>query len=293
MIESMTGFGTGKSSRDGISVTVELRSVNSRFIELNSKIPKTLQVRENEIKEILRKELNRGKINIFLQLEKTSEDQISIIVDENAVKKYVGILNQLKDASGIKEEIRLDHLLKFSEIFKPIEVDDTTEKEWEVCKEAINQAIIQLKEMRKTEGETLSRDFFHRIKLMGDYVAKLKTASDAKVPEERKRLTEKVAEILGESKVNPDRIELEIVLLADKLDITEEIVRFNSHCDYFINALNNGTESVGRKLNFLIQEMNREVNTMGSKSNTSEVAHLVVGLKEELERVREQLQNIE
>lgn len=293
MIESMTGFGTGKSSRDGISVTVELRSVNSRFIELNSKIPKTLQIRENEIKEILRKELNRGKINIFLQLEKTSEDQISIIVDENAVKKYVGILKQLKEASGIQEEIKLDHLLKFSEIFKPVEVDDTTEKEWEVCKEAIGQAIIQLKEMRKTEGETLSRDFFHRIKLMSDYVAKLKVASDAKVPEERKRLTEKVAEILGESKVNPDRIELEIVLLADKLDITEEIVRFNSHCDYFINALNNGTESVGRKLNFLIQEMNREVNTMGSKSNTSEVAHLVVGLKEELERVREQLQNIE
>lgn len=171
-------------------------------------------------------------------------------------------------------------------------MDDSTETEWEISKEALDFAISQLKEMRENEGMTLAKDLEFRINLMIGYVAKLKELSDAKVPEERQKLKEKVAEILGESKVNQDRIELEIVLLADKWDITEEIVRFNSHVEYFLKALKD-EESVGRKLNFLVQEMNREVNTMGSKSNSTEIAHLVVSLKEELERIREQLQNIE
>lgn len=292
MIESMTGFGTGKVTKNGITATVELRSVNNRFVEMNSKLPKNLQFRENDLKEILRKELNRGKINVFLQIEKSSDDEIDIQVDENAVKNYLALLESVKEISGLKDDIRLDHLLKFGELFKSREVDDSTEMEWEISKEALDLAISQLKEMRKNEGITLAKDLEFRINLMIGYVTKLKELSNAKVPEERQKLKEKVAEILGESKVNQDRIELEIVLLADKWDITEEIVRFNSHVEYFLKALK-GEESVGRKLNFLVQEMNREVNTMGSKSNSSDIAHLVVSLKEELERIREQLQNIE
>lgn len=288
----MTGFGTGKSTKDGITAMVELRSVNNRFIELNSKLPKSLAARENDIKEILRKELNRGKINIFLQIEKNNNEEIAIQVDENAVKNYMGLLQTVKKTSGLTDEIKLDHLLKFGELFKSRDLDDSSELEWAVCKDAIDQAIVQLKDMRKNEGITLVKDLDYRIHLMTDYVTKLKVMSDAKVPEERQKLKDKVAELLGDSKVNPDRLELEIVLLADKLDITEEIVRFNSHVEYFLKALK-GEESVGRKLNFLVQEMNREVNTMGSKSNSAEIAHLVVSLKEELERIREQLQNIE
>lgn len=292
MIESMTGFGTGKVTKNGITATVELRSVNNRFVEMNSKLPKNLQFRENDLKEILRKELNRGKINVFLQIEKSIDDEIDIQVDENAVKNYLALLESVKQISGLKDDIQLDHLLKFGELFKSREVDDSTETEWEISKEALDFAISQLKEMRENEGMTLAKDLEFRINLMIGYVAKLKELSDAKVPEERQKLKEKVAEILGESKVNQDRIELEIVLLADKWDITEEIVRFNSHVEYFLKALKD-EESVGRKLNFLVQEMNREVNTMGSKSNSTEIAHLVVSLKEELERIREQLQNIE
>lgn len=292
MIESMTGFGSGKSTQKGITVTVEIRSVNNRFVELSAKLPKILQNREGDLKEIIRTELNRGKITVNIQLEKESIDSTPLMVDTIMAKRYTKLLQQLILETGIQDEVKLDHLLKFNDIFISSSDENTNELEWEVTKIALKQAITSLREMRKAEGEALSKDFAYRIQLMRQTAEQVKKLSEGRSELERKKLQEKIASIITDDKINPDRLELEIALLCERLDITEELVRLDNHLDFFINAINEPTSS-GRKLNFLVQEMNREVNTIGSKSNSSETAHLVVGLKEELERIREQLQNIE
>jgi len=292
MIESMTGFGAGTASKEGLTVSVELRSLNSRFVELNSRLPKSVQARENDIKEVLRKELQRGKINILVQVERDAEAEPGLMINEEAVRTYTALLTKVRDTAGLTDPIRLEHLLKFSDIFEAGEAADTDELEWQLTVDALNLAILQLKEMRKREGEVLARDLRERIRLIGSGCDTVKRLSDERIPQERARLTQKVADLLGEEKVNPDRLELEIVLIAERLDIAEEVTRLNSHLDYFIEALD-GKESVGRKLNFLVQEMNREINTIGSKSNSAEIARYVVQMKEELERIREQIQNLE
>lgn len=292
MIESMTGFGAGTASKEGLTVSVELRSLNSRFVELNSRLPKSVQARENDIKDVLRKELQRGKINILVQVERDAEAEPGLTINEEAVRSYTALLTKVRDTAGLTDPIRLDHLLKFSDIFEAGEATDTDELEWHLTVEALNLAILQLKEMRKREGEVLARDLRERIRLIGSGCETVKRLSDERIPQERARLTQKVADLLGEEKVNPDRLELEIVLIAERLDIAEEVTRLNSHLEYFIEALD-GKESVGRKLNFLVQEMNREINTIGSKSNSAEIARYVVQMKEELERIREQIQNLE
>lgn len=288
----MTGFGSGKSTQKGITVSVEIRSVNNRFVELSTKLPKILQNREGDLKEIIRTELNRGKITVNIQLEKESIDATPLMVDTVMAQRYTKLLQQLVVETGIQDEVKLDHLLKFNDIFISSSDENTNELEWEVTKIALKQAISSLRDMRKAEGEALSKDFIYRIQLMRQTADQVKKLSEGRSEIERKKLQEKIASIISDEKINPDRLELEIALLCERLDITEELVRLDNHLDFFINAIKEPTSS-GRKLNFLVQEMNREVNTIGSKSNNSETAHLVVGLKEELERIREQLQNIE
>lgn len=292
MIESMTGFGAGTATADGITASVELRSLNSRFVELNSRLPKSLQSRENDIKEILRRELQRGKINILVQLDRDSEADPGLRINEEAVKKYTSLLEKVLSVSGIKDTVRLEHILKFGDVFEASELSDFETEEWKLTTEALNLAIVQLKDMRKREGDVLSKDLRERIKILqvnGELVRKM---SEERIPQERIKLRNKVAELISDEKINTDRLELEIVLLSERLDITEEITRLNSHLDYFLEALD-GSESVGRKLNFLVQEMNREINTIGSKSNHADIARIVVQMKEELERIREQIQNLE
>lgn len=289
---SMTGYGSGTANANGISATVEIRSVNNRFCEVSSRLPKSLQMREQEIKELVRTRANRGKINLTVSVEKATNQAPPIKVDIGLAKTYTKLLNDLRNEVGLTSEVSLETLLTFSDILTV--PDETIEDgiEWAVVQQALEEALAQLHAMRKNEGTVISHDLRMRIDLITQHLIHIEQLSAQRVPQERERLRTRVAELVGNVKIDPMRLELEIALLADKLDITEECVRFRSHVDYCLHILEE-TESSGRKLNFLLQEMNREANTIGSKCNDAEIAHHVVAIKDELERIREQIQNIE
>lgn len=292
MIASMTGYGRGEVARKGISVAIELRSVNSRFLEVTTRLPRSLTLRENDIKEIIRKRISRGKVNLLVTVEREQNGSLPLAVNATAAREYYKLLNQLRKAVKLKEPVKLDHLLRFSEVLEQPALDGADEDEWDVTQEALEKSLADLARMRKNEGDELSKDFRDRIAAIEETLGRIEKLSKEQIPTERARLRERIQQLLEGESVDEGRLEMELVLLADRLDVTEECVRFRSHNKFFISALTD-KEPAGRKLNFLVQEMNREANTIGSKSNASEIAHLVVGVKEELEKIREQLQNIE
>lgn len=292
MITSMTGYGHGQATERGISVTVEVRSVNSRFLEVATRLPRSLSLRENEIKEIIRRRISRGKITLVSNVERETPGILPLKINISAAKSYYKLLNDLRKTVKIKETVKLDHLLRFSEVIEPQDMENTDEQEWEIFQKALDQSLNALTQMRLQEGGELRQDFLHRIGIIGRTLEQIETLSKDQVPAERMRLRERIQQLIDDKELDAGRLELEVALLADRLDVTEECVRFRSHNKFFLEAIGNG-EPAGRKLNFLIQEMNREANTIGSKSSASEIAHLVVGVKEELEKIREQLQNIE
>ena len=293
MILSMTGFGRSEVSSEGITATVELRSVNSRFLEVSARMPKEFNVRENDLREIIRKTLSRGKINVSVTLNRSGESASQIDVDEDRALQLKEALNKVRKGAKIKEAVSLTHILAFKEelISKNVD-DDRQEAEWKVIAEAVTNAVNNLNDMRRKEGGELAKDLRKRISELNKMVDKVEKISQEQVPEERKRLRERIARLFENEEVDEQRLEMEIVILADKLDVTEECVRWRSHSKFFLEAVND-KEPAGRRLNFLLQEMHREINTMGSKSSDSRIAHLVVGAKEELEKIREQVQNIE
>jgi len=290
---SMTGYGRAEITKNGMNCTVELRSVNNRFLDVVSRAPRSLAHRENDIKEIVRSCMNRGKVTLAIGLNKEESGELPVSINPVAARAYYRLLNQLRKAVKIKEQVKLEHLLKFSEVLEPADETASGEKEWEVVAEALKAGLSELNSMRTKEGGELARDLERRIRWMNETIDRLEEQSRNRIPEERKRLEERVTQLLTDKNViDQNRLELEIALLSDKLDVTEECVRFRSHTKFFLEAMKK-EDSPGRKLNFLVQEINREANTIGSKVNKAEMAHQVVQLKEELEKIREQLQNIE
>ncbi|MEO8166839.1 MAG: YicC/YloC family endoribonuclease [bacterium] len=292
MIASMTGYGRGEANAKGLNVAVELRSVNSRFLEVSTRLPRSLSIRENEIKEIIRKKVSRGKINLLVVVEHENGGDIPVRVNASAAKGYYKLLNDLRKTVKLKQTVKLEHLLQFSEVLEPLEIENTDEKEWASIQKALDAAVDNLLTMKRNEGEELGKDFRHRIGILEEKLTHIEKISVQQVPAERIRLRERIQQLLEKENLDEGRLEMELAMMADRLDVTEECVRFRSHNKFFLDALAND-EAAGRKLNFLIQEMNREANTIGSKSSAAEIAHLVVNIKEEIERIREQLQNIE
>ncbi len=292
MISSMTGYGHGEAGGEGITAIAEVRSVNSRYFEVNTRLPRSLSLRENDVREIVRAKAGRGKINVVVSIERESGDAIPLKINKSAAKSYIKLLNDLRKTSGIKEKVTLDHLLKFSEVIEAGELESADEKEWAVAEKALGGALDELRLMRQKEGNELRKDLESRIQSLEGKIKLVEGLSKESIPEQRDRLRERVQQLLTNGTLDENRLELEIAFLADKLDVTEECVRFRSHNKFFLEALIN-EESAGRKLNFLVQEMNREANTVGSKAANATIAHHVVEIKEELEKIREQLQNVE
>jgi len=293
VVASMTGFGRAEVSRDGINISVEVRSVNSRYLDFTLRLPHNFSQREKEIKDLVRTFLNRGNLNITVKIARDANDAIPLKVNKAAAKSYFKLLNEIRKSVKIRGQVGLEHLLTFSEVFEPVEEKETDEHEWKVVQEAISQALENLNVMRAQEGSELGKDLEKRIYWMENTLNEIDKFSKYRIPEERKKLHERISQLVEDKFIiDQNRLELEIALMADKLDITEECVRFRSHNKFFLEALNKN-EAAGRKLNFLVQEMNREANTISSKSSDANIAHLIIGLKEELEKIREQLQNIE
>jgi uncharacterized protein (TIGR00255 family) len=292
MIESMTGFGRGSAERDGLTAIVEMRSVNSRFCEVAVRLPRTLSDREPEVQSRIKHALSRGRVNVQVHLDMAPDDALPLRVDAEAAKSHAKLLESLRLAAGITEPLRLEHLLSFSEsLFIPEETSATAEQQWAVAQAALEEAIANLQAMRLQEGRALHDDLIARIVAIEQQLEAVETRAPERVQEARRRLQERLQEWLADDRLDPERLEFEVVMLADKLDVTEECVRLRSHLQLFREGLE-GDEAVGRKLNFLVQEINREVNTIGSKANDAEMAHRAVQMKEELEKIREQVQNI-
>jgi len=293
MLSSMTGFGKAEIKQDGVSVSVEVKSLNSRFLEVIPKIPRILQSREFEIRELIRRKIARGKITILIDLEIDPAYLRTFEVNFDIVNHFVKLLREIKKKAKVKGEIKLEHLLMFREIFESGLTNDISDEHWEIVKSAIDEALDKLVEARKKEGLELSKDIENRINLISDHLEKILTLSEQSSKNKQSTLKQKIEKIFEDVEFDKNRLEMELVLLADKLDVTEECVRLKSHLKFFLETLKSDEVAVGRRLNFLLQEMLREATTIGAKTEDAEITYLVIAVKEEIEKIREQLQNIE
>ena len=289
----MTGFGRGEASDGGITATVEIKSLNSRYLDISIRLPQQLQHKELEVKELIQKTISRGKLNITVHITETDSEGLNIAIDEDKVKAYSKILNKIRDISNIQEPLRVNDILQFSDIFvEKEENEETRDRNWKLVEQALQEALLALVKMRTREGNQLKNDLLDRISLIEDSLITISESSAGRSQEIRTKMMERVNSLLEDDKIDKDRLELEVIILADKMDITEEVVRLRSHLKFFIEAVEQ-PEPAGRRLNFLTQEINRELNTIGSKASDSEIARYVVKGKETLEQIREQVQNVE
>jgi uncharacterized protein (TIGR00255 family) len=292
MIKSMTGFGRGENSSNGFQITVELKTLNSRYLDLSLRTPKSIQHNEIDIKEIVQKQLSRGKVHISINIEKNDENP-TITFNSELVKAYGKLLEEIRSIAKIKEPITIHDILRFDDIFEHDQIEEEMSKEiWKCTKLALDDALIMLNQMRLQEGTELKKDLIKQITGISDMLNEVSQLSDGRIPEVREKLQLRIKSLMSDDKFDPDRLEMEIALIADKMDINEEVIRLQSHLKFFLEALESD-DSVGRRLNFLCQEINRELNTIGSKANDSVIAHHIVLGKEKLEQIREQVQNIE
>ena len=291
-MKSMTGYSKAEYHEKGISAIIELKSVNGRYLETSVKLPRSLSHREIDIREMIRKALNRGTISAFIVIESAEGDiRIPKMNLEKAMAIHHSLLEMQKQLQ-IETNISIDNMLQFSQHFLENDKDDMSELQWEIVCEALKKALIDLEISRGIEGKELAKDMLSRVdKILQDLLI-VEHKSAERIPEEREKMRQKIALLFEKDEIDELRIQQEIIFLADKLDVSEECVRLRSHIKFF-HELAIEKEPIGRKLNFLLQEMNREVNTIGSKANDIEISHIVVGMKEELERIREQVQNIE
>lgn len=287
----MTGYGRFEASVLGRTCTIEARCVNGRYLEVGTKLPKEWSDKELLIRELAREYVTRGSLSLFVRVDE-SASLTSVTLNTATASSYVAALRALQQELGIAGDVTLDHLVAYSGIFQPAQPDAEAMDAWPELKIAVAGALEALNAMRAKEGAQLAMDFLHRIEIMETTLKTIEERSLARIPMERERLRERVRQLVDDAVLDEQRLQLEIVLLSDKLDVSEECVRLRSHIKFFRENLAEGV-GVGRKLNFLLQEMNREVNTIGSKSNDAEIARMVIGMKEELERIREQVQNIE
>ena len=292
MIRSMTGFGQAEIDLAGRVLTAEARSVNHRYLELSLRLPRGLQALESRLRTHVQDKVRRGKLNLNLGWKGEAEGG-EIVWNADLADRYVTLLQEIRARFDFRDPVTLGHLLGHPEILQWKEPDLDAEGSWEAVRRVVDEALTDLTAMREREGEALARDLLGRLENLRGNLAAVQTRAPERAREAKERLHTRVTELLeGEAKADPDRILIEAALQADRMDCTEECVRLASHFDQFRDLLT-GDEAPGRKLNFLLQEMNREANTIGSKGNDLTVAREVIAIKEEIEILREQVQNIE
>jgi uncharacterized protein (TIGR00255 family) len=287
----MTGYGKASVSKNKITVVAEIRSINSRFFEISLKFPSILSNFEYEIKELIRSKIQRGKINAVIHFKKDGIENGFLSVDSKKLLSELALIKKVRKISEIKEEIKLEHLLNNKELFLSQETE-LNKSEFETVKSTLNIAIEKLISMKKKEGAELAKDFSARIEKISRKVISIEKNYKQSVADYFNKLKLRINELLNNIEINEDRLNAELALIADRADITEECVRLKSHLKLFKDCLKNENEP-GKKLNFLCQEMNREANTISSKSISTAIIHSSVYIKEEIEKIREQIQNIE
>lgn len=293
MIKSMTGYGRGNFSNEVISINADIKTVNNKYLDIQVRMPVYLMFLEETIKSIIKASISRGRVDVFIKDEKTSESKSDVVIDEETALTTKEKVQQLMDILELDHELRLEHLLLNNEIieFKPKELDSDLVKE--AVSEAVNQAIDSLIEMRLREGEALYSDLYSNISKIEEKVSKIESRAPYVVEEYREKLKEKTESLLssiGEYEI--EKLNSEVVFYAERSDINEEIVRLKSHIDQFKQNLSSDG-AVGRKLDFITQELNREINTISAKSSDVEITEDVIDVKVGIDKLKEQIQNIE
>jgi len=296
MVRSMTGYGRGEVMLNGLRLTAEVRSVNHRFCELSVRLPRALSALEGEARKLLTERFTRGKISLGVtwggEGEAQAEPSATLRVDAHAADRYVALLRELKAKYGLAGDIDLRSFASLPNLFVWEEPTADSEAYAAMLREVILKAAEDMVRMKELEGETLRTDLETRVDSIRTRVAHIRERAPERLRDARNRLRERVNLLLEDGEIPEERVAQEVAILSDRLDCTEECVRLESHCGHFRKLLEEES-TPGRKLNFLLQEMNREINTIGSKSSDVPIVEQVVEVKEELERIREQVQNIE
>ena len=288
----MTAFGRGEAMADGYRFTVELRTLNHRFCDIRIKLPRKYTDFEEEIKRKLSSEFSRGRIEVNVVADEALDKVQHLTVDAELAKTYKRLLLDLQDKLGLEASLGLDTLLHFRDIFVFEEDERSRAQAWKVLEMAVDQSVKECIQMRKEEGLAIETDFNERLNQLETLSSEVEKRTPLVVLDVRDRLQKRIEELLGQGELDESRLAQEVAILAERSDITEEVIRFNSHTQQF-RALLKASGPRGRQLEFLLQEMHREINTIGSKANDVEIAQKVIQIKTELERLREQVQNVE
>lgn len=292
MIKSMTGYGSAKGTVEGLNITVELKSVNNRYLDASVRLPRSFLFAEELLKSAVQKHISRGKVDVFVSVDSSDAGDMTVKVNEALLKGYIDALKHIAEEHNLPMDVTAYNVSRFSDVL-------SVEKK-ELDAEAISKGIVEIAEkalddydtMRIREGEKLKEDILSRLALIDALVKRVEEESPKTVAEYRARLESKMAEVLGTAGVDENRILAEAAIFADHIAVDEETVRLRSHMSQ-LGSMVNGASPIGRKMDFLIQEFNRETNTIGSKCQNSDIAHIVVDIKSEIEKIREQIQNIE
>ncbi len=292
MVKSMTGYGKGVAENADAKVTIEMKSVNHRYLDLSIKLPKKLNFLEQAVRNKISSTISRGKVDLYITLEEHSDASYQVSVNEAMAKKYFDSISSMADAIGVANDIKASHIVRLPDVIELVETDADEDSLKGLVFEALETCLMQFVASRVTEGGRIEADLLSKMEEMTGLVAQLEDKSPAIIEEYKRRLTDKISELLDDNHIDEGRIAQEVTIYADKVCIDEEMVRLKSHVAETKDTLKLDAE-VGRKLDFLAQELNREANTILSKSTNAEVADIGISLKTLIEKVREQIQNIE
>ena len=292
MIKSMTGFGRSEVINEDRKIVVEIKAVNHRYCDMNIKLPKRFNHFEADIRNLLKEKIQRGKVDIYITYEDYSKSNVCVKYNKEIAAEYIGYLKQMAEEFDIVSDIKTSGVGRFPEVFTLEEQSTDDEEIWEYLKASIDEACNNFVDARIKEGENLKTDLIAKLDNMLEIVAFIEDKSPELIADYKKRLVEKIEELNANTQIDDQRIALEVTLYADKICVDEEIVRLKSHIESTKSILLEGG-AVGRKLDFIVQEMNREANTILSKSNSLQISDRGIELKTEIEKVREQIQNIE
>ena len=292
MIKSKTGFRRCEVLKDSRKFTVELKSVNHRYLDVNIRMPKKLNFFETSIRTLLKSYADRGKVDIFITYEDLSQSQVSVKYNAALAAEYLKYLNQMAEEFSLDNDVRVSTLSRYPEVFTMEECSEDEDELWNGLKEALEGAFSQFVEMRTKEGERLKEDILLKLDLLSEQIRFIEERSPQIIAEYRTKLEEKMRELLEDTQIDDNRIAAEVILFADKICTDEEVVRLKSHIQHMKETLEE-SNGIGRKLDFIAQEMNREANTILSKANDLDISNRAISLKTEIEKIREQIQNIE
>lgn len=292
MIKSMTGFGRAVREIDGYIITVELKSVNHRYFEFFSRCPRQYGFIDEKIKSFINSKVARGKVECFVGIEALNTESANVVVNNTLASAYVKALNEIAQTYDLKVDFGASVISRFQDVLVVQKAEEDEEKIWNMVREVADEAVSRFVEMRLAEGRKMYDDIYSRTEFILDCVSFIEERSPQTVKEYNEKLIQRVSEIIGDASLDEGRIIQEVAIFADKVAVAEETVRLRSHIEQLREFLTSD-EAVGRKMDFLIQEINREINTTGSKCCDVEIARKVVDLKAEVEKIREQIQNIE